>query len=213
MSIYILDSITQLARPSLPTVSFYVFIFVGLVFIYLKLSQPTRLSQIANNMRIEENKFDLASGLMNQSISSLLMQISYILLQTTGIWTVTSSEYDFSSFLLILLFVTGIYLVQLLGFYFFSSITTQENKSFFRHRITHYEFFTLIYLPIFIALTFIPYDYNLIMIVIIGACSLFSLVRSAIYLTPYISVFNNILYLCTLELLPALFLIKLVLTK
>ncbi len=213
MSTHIPIYIAQLARPSLPTASSYVFIFVCLALIYIKLTQPNRLKQIVNTMRIEENKFDLTSGLQNMGVSFLLMQISYVLLQTIGIWILIHTEYNFMSFLSILIIVSGIYLVQFIGFYFFSSIITQENESFFRHRITHFEFFTLIYLPSFIVLTFIPYESNYLIAVLIGVCSLFSLVRSAIYLTRYISVFHNILYLCTLELVPALFFIKLVLTK
>lgn len=213
MSIYLLVSVAQLARPSLPTASSYVFIFVGLVLIYLKLSQPNRLNQITHTIRVEENKFDLTSGLQNMGVSSLLMQISYVLLQTIGIWTLIYSDYNLSNFLSVLIYVTGIYLIQLVGFYFFSSIITQENESFFKHRVTHYEFFTLIYLPIFIVLTFLPYESNYLFALVLVLASLFSLVRSSIYLTRYISIFHNILYLCTLELVPALFLIKLVLTK
>ena len=212
MSINLLVSVAQLARPTLPTASPYVFIFVCIVLIYIKLMQPNRLNQIAHTMWIEETKFDITSGLQNMGISSLLMQISYILLQTIGIWALVYSDYNFAGFLFILSIVAGIYIIQLIGFFLFSSIISQESESFFRHRITHSEFFALIYLPIFAVVTFLPYETNYVIAIIMGVCSLFSLIRSAIYLTRYISVFHNILYLCTLELVPTLFLIKLVLT-
>lgn len=211
MSLFLLNSLANVHRTNLPVVSSYVFIFVCLVFIYIKIYQPKRIGLITQTMKIEEKKFDTTSGLMDLGIAAILMQISYVLLFSVGIWFVTTSNYSLGTYFPILLFVSSIYFFQLLAFYIFSGAIIQENRSFFRHRLTHFEFYALLFLPIFLILTYIPYDYKWLIPSLLGICLVFSLIRSSIFLSRYVSLFHNVLYLCTLELVPVLFLIKLVL--
>lgn len=208
----LLDNLNYLAIKSFPIIPIYIFCFTAITLIFIKLNKSDYFLSLLKIMNLEKNKFDSHSSLGSEKLN-IFLQISYILLITLGIWLFVSSLGATFSFYVTLLFYLGFYVLQSIGFYAFSLLIGDKESSYFQHRLAHNELQVLILFPLLLVITYLPGSFFLLIPVIFGCFLFFSWVRSSIYLAKFISTFHIILYLCTLELMPILFLLKFVLTN
>lgn len=209
---FLLDNLNNLALKSFPIIPIYIFCFTAITLIFIKLNKNDYFLSLLKIMSLEQNKFDSHSSLGSEKLN-VFLQISYILLISLGIWLFTSSLDIAFSFFTILLFYLGFYVLQCLGFYAFSLLIGDKENSYFQHRLAHNELQILILFPLLLVITYLPGSFFLLIPLLFGCFLFFSWVRSSIYLAKFISSFHIILYLCTLELIPILFLLKFVLTN
>ena len=192
------------------SVPFYVFLLVALFLIYIKLNKPNYFRYLFENTVKDSEKLDSSSQITPGNVSGIFLQISFLLLISLAFWQLPYffEKKTWSNFFFVLAGVSVFYLVQSVGFYLFSFIIKSGDNHFPTHRLSQNEIVTLFLFLNLILAFYLPFDISglIVLILIIGI--LFNLVRVSTYLTTNISTFHIILYLCTLEIIPVLFLIK-----
>lgn len=195
-------------KNNIPVIGFYLLVFLAIVFLVIRLSNENYLKQLFLAVSLDENKFEAQKSGYNFSKSSFFLHVSLIILFTLGFCILT--DHFFGSFNLMKNFI-GVfvfYLVQTSGFVAFSSITNNAEASFVKHRLSYYEILSVLLFPFILVSLYSPINLSMMVIVVFIIVVLIAMIRSSIYLTSLISVFHIILYLCTLEIIPILFLLK-----
>jgi hypothetical protein len=193
---------------SIPISGLYLVVFVGVVFVIIKLTNDNYLRQLFSIVGFYKKKIETQPSNNNFSKSSFFLQISLIILLTLGL-SVLTNEYLESfnlarNFIGVLIF----YAVQAVGFFVFSSLIGNAETSFVKHRLAYNELLTVFLFPIILFSFYSPINLSLIVLVVLFTSFFLILMRASIYLTSLISVFHIILYLYTLEIIPILFLLK-----
>lgn len=181
----------------------FVIFFMGLTII--RVVNPLHLNQVIG-LNYFKNRKDIKSIFSkNDSKSSIFLNAAFVVfLSLTFQKTFSLSIYN--AFLL----GTSLYLFKLsCWFLLHQFIAKRSDLNFFRNRFMINE--TIAFL-LFFYLAFNHFiDPNIeIAILFLITTYIFLFVRIAIILTNYISIFHNILYLCALEILPILIMVKLV---
>ena len=190
------------------TVQFYVLLFSALFLIYIKINNNVYFKNLFNSIFSESAQFDSSLQTSLGNISSGLLQFSYILLTTLGISFIIDISPSYGDYFTFLIKFFTFYTFQLVGFYLISFIIGFKSSSFVRNRLVLNEinavflFFTLL-----LALYF-PFSKSFSLPIIICFSGLINLIGSVTYLTSKISNFHIILYLCMLEIIPVLLLLK-----
>ena len=144
------------------------------------------------------------------SSGSVLLQVSFLLLASLGLCELIQPEISIPTISMArsLLLVAGIYIFQFIGLYIFSIIKFSGDTDFLRKRLAYNEFNALLLFVGLIAVFYLPFSTSYFNIILFCVVWLVNMVGSSTYLLGNISVFHIILYLCILELIPVLFLIK-----
>ena len=195
-------------KNNIPVIGFYLLIFVGIVFIAVRLSYDNYIKQLFSAISLDKNKFEAQNSDYHFSNSRLFLHISLLILFTLSLCLLT--DYYLGSYNLKKNFI-GVfvfYMVQAFGFIAFSSITNKAETSFVKNRLSYYELTSFFLFPFVIITLYSPINLYWIISVVLISIVLIAMIRSSIYLTGLISVFHIILYLCTLEIIPILFLLK-----
>ncbi len=201
-------SINPVAKSSAPVAGLYMFVFVAIIYAVVKLSNDNYISGLIATIGLDKKKFEAKGNSFNFSKSSLFMQLSVVLLISIGL-SIISYEYQGSYNLAkIVLGVFGFYIIQIAGFVVFASIINSKESSFLHQRLSYYELLGLILFPVILISYYSPIPLVTVVLTIMLASWFLVLTRVSIYLTSLISVFHIILYLCTLEIIPILFLLK-----
>ncbi|MDA9262283.1 DUF4271 domain-containing protein [bacterium] len=200
--------LNSIDKNNIPVTGLYLLIFIGVVFAIIKLSNGNYLRQLFSIVSFDKNKFETHTSTYSFSKSSFFLQISYIILITLGISILTNEIIgDFNivkNFIGVLVF----YIIQAVGFVIISSLISSNETSFIKHRIAYYELVSILLFPIILFSYYSPFNLSILVLVVLIASSFLIMLRVSIYLTRLISVFHIILYLCTLEIIPILFLLK-----
>ena len=193
------------------SVPFYVFLVVAIFLIYIKLNKPKYFGLLFENSLKDSEKLDSSSQITFGNLSGVLLQISFILLVSLAIWQTPYffEKKSWMNYAIILGGVSVLYCIQAIGIFLFSFIIKAGNNHFPTHRLSQNEGIAIILLIGLLLTIYIPFETNWLVVAIITGCFLFNLIRVSIYLTTNISTFHIILYLCTLEIIPVLFLLKL----
>lgn len=191
----------------------YIYLFISLVIISIKIIKASYFSNLFSTMSTEKNQFDKSSTSISSGELNGFIQLSFVLLFSVGVWITKKSYLELSPFLPIIFSFTLLYITQTAGFYLFTFIVGDKDKTFFQHRLKHNELMVVFLFPLLFLVTYLPINLQWLIPLILLVVLLFSWLRSSIYLTQYISSLHIILYLCTLELIPVLFFIKFVLTN
>jgi uncharacterized membrane protein len=124
-------------KNNIPVALLYLLIFVGVVFVIIKLANDNYLRQILSRVGLDRKKFDNQTSNYSFSKSNLFLQISSIILVTLGL-SILTNEY-LGSFNLAQNFIGAFlfYIIQVLSFTLFSSLIINTESSFLKHRLSY----------------------------------------------------------------------------
>ena len=195
-------------KNNIPVALLYLLIFVGVVFVIIKLANDNYLRQILSRVGVDKKKFDNQTSNYSFSKSNLFLQISSIILVTLGL-SILTNEY-LGSFNLARNFIGAFlfYIIQVLSFTLFSSLIINTESSFLKHRLFYYELLSVCLFPLILFSLYSPINLSVLVLLVMLSSVFLIMIRISIYLTSLISVFHIILYICTLEITPILFLLK-----
>jgi hypothetical protein len=195
-------------KNNIPVALLYLLIFVGVVFVIIKLANDNYLRQILSRVGLDRKKFDNQTSNYSFSKSNLFLQISSIILVTLGL-SILTNEY-LGSFNLAQNFIGAFlfYIIQVLSFTLFSSLIINTESSFLKHRLSYYELLSVCLFPLILFSLYSPINLSVLVLLVMLSSVFLIMIRISIYLTSLISVFHIILYICTLEITPILFLLK-----
>ena len=195
-------------KNNIPVALLYLLIFVGVVFVIIKLANDNYLRQILSRVGLDRKKFDNQTSNYSFSKSNLFLQISSIILVTLGL-SILTNEY-LGSFNLAQNFIGAFlfYIIQVLSFTVFSSLIINTESSFLKHRLSYYELLSVCLFPLILFSLYSPINLSVLVLLVMLSSVFLIMIRISIYLTSLISVFHIILYICTLEITPILFLLK-----
>lgn len=152
----------------------------------------------------QENFYKSLSSVNLQNKSTFFLYLNFIL--ACSIYLSKSFHIDFfKSLLVLLLFKIG----QTIGFFIFENIFLPKSEiiSFVKRRLALTELSGVAMLFFMIFTNYLNLDSNLL-ILLSALVMIIIWIKSAAVLSHNISIFHIILYLCTLEILPILFLVK-----
>ncbi|MFT6002528.1 MAG: hypothetical protein ACI95T_001289 [Flavobacteriales bacterium] len=174
----------------------------------IKLANDNYLRQILSRVGLDRKKFDNQTSNYSFSKSNLFLQISSIILVTLGL-SILTNEY-LGSFNLAQNFIGAFlfYIIQVLSFTIFSSLIINTESSFLKHRLSYYELLSVCLFPLILFSLYSPINLSVLVLLVMLSSVFLIMIRISIYLTSLISVFHIILYICTLEITPILFLLK-----
>ena len=195
-------------KNNIPVALLYLLFFVGVVFVIIKLANDNYLRQILSRVGLDRKKFDNQTSNYSFSKSNLFLQISSIILVTLGL-SILTNEY-LGSFNLAQNFIGAFlfYIIQVLSFTVFSSLIINTESSFLKHRLCYYELLSVCLFPLILFSLYSPINLSVLVLLVMLSSVFLIMIRISIYLTSLISVFHIILYICTLEITPILFLLK-----
>ena len=195
-------------KNNIPVALLYLLFFVGVVFVIIKLANDNYLRQILSRVGLDRKKFDNKTSNYSFSKSNLFLQISSIILVTLGL-SILTNEY-LGSFNLAQNFIGAFlfYIIQVLSFTLFSSLIINTESSFLKHRLSYYELLSVCLFPLILFSLYSPINLSVLVLLVMLSSVFLIMIRISIYLTSLISVFHIILYICTLEITPILFLLK-----
>lgn len=195
-------------KNNIPVALLYLLIFVGVVFVIIKLANDNYLRQILSRVGLDRKKFDNQTSNYSFSKSNLFLQISSIILVTLGL-SILTNEY-LGSFNLAQNFIGAFlfYIIQVLSFTLFSSLIINTESSFLKHRLSYYELLSVCLFPLILFSLYSPINLSVLVLLVMLSSVFLIMIRISIYLTSLVSVFHIILYICTLEITPILFLLK-----
>ena len=195
-------------KNNIPVALLYLLFFVGVVFVIIKLANDNYLRQILSRVGLDRKKFDNKTSNYSFSKSNLFLQISSIILVTLGL-SILTNEY-LGSFNLAQNFIGAFlfYIIQVLSFTVFSSLIINTESSFLKHRLSYYELLSVCLFPLILFSLYSPINLSVLVLLVMLSSVFLIMIRISIYLTSLISVFHIILYICTLEITPILFLLK-----
>ena len=195
-------------KNNIPVALLYLLIFVGVVFVIIKFANDNYLRQILSRVGLDRKKFDNQTSNYSFSKSNLFLQISSIILVTLGL-SILTNEY-LGSFNLAQNFIGAFlfYIIQVLSFTLFSSLIINTESSFLKHRLSYYELLSVCLFPLILFSLYSPINLSVLVLLVMLSSVFLIMIRISIYLTSLISVFHIILYICTLEITPILFLLK-----
>ncbi len=181
---------------------------VAIVLSYLKTSKNLFFKNLLSTVSSDSSYFDslLQTGIT--SSSSVLMQICFVFLSGLGMSQLLYPELSAQGILAGILAVLSLYTFQLLALYIFSVINFSNDTDFLRKRLAYNEFNSLVLFVGLILVFYLPFSTLYLNIILFLFIWLVNMVGSSAYLLGNISIFHIILYLCILELIPVLFLIK-----
>ncbi len=192
------------------SIEFYVLIAVSFVLIYLKTTKNSFFKNLLSTVFSDSAHFDslLQTGIT--SFGSVLLQISFVVLAGVGMSQLVSPAYIFSpsSVGAGILSVLALYIFQLIALFVFTLINFAGDTDFLRKRLAYNEFNSLLLFVGLIAVCYFPFSTFYVNATLFCLVWLVNMVGSSAYLLGNISIFHIILYLCILELIPVLFLIK-----
>ncbi|GEM_PF-6734743 len=192
------------------SIEFYVLIAVSFVLIYLKTTKNSFFKNLLTTVFSDSSYFDslLQTGIT--SFGSVLLQISFVVLAGVGMSQLFNSTTNFSpaSVSTGILYVVFLYIFQLIALYIVTLINFAGDKDFLRKRLAYNEFNSIVLFVGLIAVCYLPFSTFYINATLFCLVWLVNMVGSSAYLLGNISIFHIILYLCILELIPVLFLIK-----
>ena len=201
-------SINPIEKVNAPVAAFYLFIFVAIVFVVVKLSNENYLRGLISTIGLDKKKFDAKGSSFNFSKSSFFMQLSVVLLISLGLSLLSYKLQGSYNLMRIVFGVFCFYAVQIVGFIVFSTIINSKESSFLSQRLSYYELLGVFLFPVILLSFYSPIPLTTAVLTILLAIWFLVLTRVSIYLTSLISVFHIILYICTLEITPILFLLK-----
>lgn len=190
------------------SVPFYVLIICCFILIYLKINQSQYIKNLWVYVFNNSNQFDASIQSNFTNLSSFLLQFIYLLLVTLGVSFIKKWNPNLSDFVSLFCLILIFYIIQLIGFFLITNITKLGSGSIIRNRLFLNEaisLFLFIALPLAI---YLPFSNTGVIWVVFGVSFLFNLIRISVYLQGIISVFHIILYLCALEIIPVLILLK-----
>lgn len=195
-------------KNNIPVALLYLLIFVGVVFVIIKFANDNYLRQILSRVGLDRKKFDNQTSNYSFSKSNLFLQISSIILVTLGL-SILTNEY-LGSFNLAQNFIGAFlfYIIQVLSFTLFSSLIINTESSFLKHRLSYYELLSVCLFPLILFSLYSPINLSVLVLLVMLSSVFLIMIRISIYLTSLVSVFHIILYICTLEITPILFLLK-----
>ena len=195
-------------KNNIPVALLYLLFFVGVVFVIIKLANDNYLRQIFSRVGLDRKKFDNKTSNYSFSKSNLFLQISSIILVTLGL-SILTNEY-LGSFNLAQNFIGAFlfYIIQVLSFTLFSSLIINTESSFLKHRLSYYELLSVCLFPLILFSLYSPINLSVLVLLVMLSSVFLIMIRISIYLTSLVSVFHIILYICTLEITPILFLLK-----
>ena len=192
------------------SISFFILLGVAIVLVYLKTNKNLFFKNLFSTVSSSSTYFDslLQTGIT--SSGSVLLQVSFLFLSSLGLCELVQPEISISATSLArsFLLVAGLYVFQFMGLYIFSIIKFSGDTDFLRKRLAYNEFNALLLFVGLIAVFYLPFSTSYFNIILFCVVWLVNMVGSSAYLLGNISVFHIILYLCILELIPVLFLIK-----
>ena len=122
----------------------------------------------------------------------------------------TNSDPSFSSFFIKLFWVVLIYVFQLIGLFVFSFLIKEKTESFIRNKLAFIELTSLIlFVALFLSI-YTPINNNFLIPIVITLAVTLNMVVASTFLSGIISNFHNILYLCMLEIIPVLILLRII---
>ncbi|MEN8927548.1 MAG: DUF4271 domain-containing protein [Flavobacteriales bacterium] len=195
-------------RSSSPALVFYLLLLVAIVVAVIKHTNTNFFSQLITIVSFDKNKFDLQGANFSFSKSSFFAQIAFIIVISLGISILTKEFLGGFQLIKNLSFTSGFCLVQIVGFKLFSSLLGHKEQSFFPARLAFYELLGFVLFPFVATTLYAPINLFYVFASLFLALHLLLLIRVSVYLAASVSVFHIILYLCTLEILPVLFLLK-----
>lgn len=189
------------------SVEFLCFMVFFLGVTIIRIANPRHIPYVIglNILVRTQKKYDVSIFGKNDSKSSVFFNLAYIIFFSLLIHKLFHLTY-IQSFLL----GFGLYTFKLVCWYSINQFIGEKSEiPFLKNRLLINE--TLAFAIFFYLLlyTYLPHDimygfiYTFVVFVI-------TLVRISSILTNYVSVFHNILYLCTLEILPIFVLVKLI---
>ena len=191
-----------------PVAGFYLFVVVSFIFILVKLSGENYWKKLVVSASFDQNKFDSLTSIFQLSKNSFFLQIATFVIFSLGFSVLSyhyTGDYQLAK---ITLGVFVFYLIQAIGFVAFSSIISNSNTFFVKHRLSYNELIGVFVFPIILISFYSHYNLSLLILVVMLSSLILIMTRVSVYLTSVISVFHIILYLCTLEIIPILFLLK-----
>jgi hypothetical protein len=200
--------LNSIDKNNIPISGLYLLVFVGVIYVTIKLTNDNYLRKLFSVVGFYKKKIEIQTSNNTFSKSSFFLQISLIILLTLGL-SILTNEY-LGGFNLVRNFIGVLvfYIAQVVGFFLFSSLISNTEISFVKHRLAYNELLNVFLFPIILFSFYSPIDLSLIVLVVLLTSFFLILMRASIYLTSLISVFHIILYLCTLEIIPILFLLK-----
>lgn len=201
-----LNILQNIERNSIDFFDFYLFLFVAIVLVISKLNNPSFSNKLFNQMSIKKGaQKDFGFG-----FTSISLNISYVLLISYGFYVFFAENrgfYVFSHFFLVTIIF---YIIQIAGIFVFEKIieTKEPEFTFLKLKLSYNEASILVLLPSLLIVDYAPFSTKWFFIALIVVFQSFNMVRTSIYLARYIAIFHIILYLCTLEIILILFLIK-----
>ncbi len=156
----------------------------------------------------DSQQFDPSLQTNAGNINSVFLQISYILLVSLGLTYAFESNPSFLNYSVTLFKVLILYLFQVIGFYLISSMINLKTESFHRNRFVINEVNALFLFVALFLIIYLPIKVTGVIHALLGLSAIFNLIGSSRYLASNISNFHIILYLCTLEIIPVLLLLK-----
>lgn len=183
----------------------FISFFVGVTII--RVANPKHLPYILGFHIVSsgKRKQDLSILSKNDSKSSLFLNFFYVLFFSLLLQKLFGLNY-----LIALALGAGLFSIKLIGWFTIQQFISKKSEmTFLKSRFLINEtmaFGLFFYLLIY---HYVPHD---VVFVYFFASLIFflALVRISTILTNYISIFHNVLYLCALEILPVLVLVKLI---
>ncbi len=190
------------------SLAFYIFLGVALVLIYLKTSKTHFFRNLISTVSSDSTHFDplLQTGSTNSG--SVFMQLCFVLLAGLGVSALLQPELTVSGIIKGVFSVLGLYVFQLFALYIFSIINFSGDTDFLRKKLAYNEFNVLVLFVGLILVFYLPFYNVYLNSILFLLVWLLNMLGSSAYLLGNISIFHIILYLCILELIPVLFLIK-----
>ena len=207
----ILNTLQNIERSNVDFFDFYLFLFVAIVLVIAKLNNSSFLNKLFSLISIKKSvqneDFQKDFGF---DFTSILLNIGYILLISYGFYHFFAENRGFYVFSHFFLGTIIFYIIQLFGIFVFEKIieTKEAELTFLKSKLSYNEVNVLILFPILLIADYAPFSIKWFFIASIVVLQSFNMVRTSIYLARYISIFHIILYLCTLEIILILFLIK-----
>ena len=200
-----LQAIEPISKGS--SVSFYVFVLVAILLIYIKLNKTSYLKNLANLFFSEHSQFDPTLQTNIGNISSGFLQLSYALLISLGISHYVYIDFGFQDYFSILFKLIAFYIILIGLIYIVSSTISKNSGSFIRNRLAFNEANALfLFLALLLSIN-LPIDEHFTLLILLCSMAI-NMFGATLYLQGIISIFHIILYLCMLEILPVLVLTK-----
>ena len=207
----ILTILQNIERKNIDYFDFYLFLFVAITFIIIKLNDSSYFNRLFGQFSLKS--FSKEDGFPEKSIlsfSSFLLVICYIFLFSLLFYAFFDKNGGIFQFFQFILLFAVFTILQLIGaFVFEKMIDYSEIKShFFSFKLHYNEIVTVTLFPLILFVNYAFPTLFWILILIVILVQIINIVRTAIYLSTFISYFHILLYLCTSEIILILFLVK-----